>query len=356
MEPGASSRITGGLLPSHDSNLSGETLSAFHSRLHSQLSLSHKWFELILSGRVNYYSSKDNGTKETFSRLLPEGSATGILKLSNEFSVQASIDMVNQFMHTLEGIPTGWSMDVSITSDNTFKPEKARQYYAGIDYSVRNFQLSAGCYSKRMSGLVYFTEASSLFSSSIAGWRNSTETGSGTSKGFELFAKASNDILEGQLSYTLSKTDRLFENLNDGNPFPAKFDRRHVLNVTGQYCVKKVKGFESGIRASFTYSSGHKETVMAGYYYGTLPLDQDITEIPYYTTLNNYTMPAYVRLDSGIFVKWARGNKTYTANAGIYNMLNRHNPFNLSYNTDTQRWEKLYIFPAMPSLSFKAEF
>lgn len=356
LEPGASGKITGGLLPHYDSEMSGEKLSSFQSRVHTQLSFSYKWLELILSGRINHYSSRDNRAKVSWTELLPEGSATAIIKLNGNLSLQVSADIVHQFLHTLEGIPTGWAMDVSITSDKTFKPEKASQYYAGFNYSDKNIQLSAGYYSKRMTGLIYFTEASSLFSSSIAGWRNSTETGVGTSKGFELFVKASNDVLEGHLSYTLSKTDRLFEKLNEGKTFPAKFDRRHVLNVVGQYYYKKTKKIEAGLRASFTYSSGHKETVMAGYYFGTLPIERDVVEIPYYTTLNNYTMPAYIRLDSGIFIKWLRGKKTYTINAGVYNMLNRHNPFNLSYNTETRRWEQLYIFPIMPSLSFKVEF
>ena len=67
-------------------------------------------------------------------------------------------------------------------------------------------------------------------------------------------------------------------------------------------------------------------------------------------------MPPYIRVDVGLYAKWLTRKRTYILNAGVYNLLNRHNPFNLSYNVENQRWELLYIFPIMPSLSFKIEF
>ena len=39
----------------------------------------------------------------------------------------------------------------------------------------------------------------------------------------------------GWIGYTWSKTERQFEELNNGDIFPAKYDRRHDLSVVGTY-------------------------------------------------------------------------------------------------------------------------
>ena len=47
----------------------------------------------------------------------------------------------------------------------------------------------------------------------------------GESYGIEMLIKKNKGDLTGWIGYTLSKTTRYFEDVNQGNPFPAKYDR-----------------------------------------------------------------------------------------------------------------------------------
>ena len=72
-------------------------------------------------------------------------------------------------------------------------------------------------------------------------------------------------------------------------------------------------------------------------------------------------MPLYVRFDLGYqFVFKGRPDAAHpleqNLTIGIYNLLNRHNPSMLSYDTDTKTWNFVSLFPIMPSISWKMDF
>ena len=68
------------------------------------------------------------------------------------------------------------------------------------------------------------------------------------------------------MAYTLSMTDRTFAEVNGGLTFPAKFDRRHILNATASLKVADKSRWNAALTGLFTYQSGHWETVAAGEY------------------------------------------------------------------------------------------
>ncbi|HCQ72136.1 MAG TPA: TonB-dependent receptor, partial [Rikenellaceae bacterium] len=79
--------------------------------------------------------------------------------------------------------------------------------------------------------------------------------------------------------------------------------------------------------------------------------------LKYFTTVNNFEMPPYIRLDFGCSLKFNQDKRCHhTLNVGIYNVLNRHNPFSLTYDTEERTWKKVSIFPIMPSLNWTIEF
>lgn len=41
---------------------------------------------------------------------------------------------------------------------------------------------------------------------------------------------------------------------------------------------------------------------------------------------------------------------------GVYNLLNRHNPFMLRYNPDTHAWNLISLLPILPSISWHVRF
>ena len=112
-----------------------------------------------------------------------------------------------------------------------------------------------------MEGLVYFQDASQLFSPSMAGWTDNIDVGKGTSKGVEFLYEKTGETFTYKIAYTLSETDRLFPRINKGKPFPAKFDRRHILNADFRYILKDNDRRSYSLTGLLTYQSGHWETV-----------------------------------------------------------------------------------------------
>ena len=113
---------------------------------------------------------------------------------------------------------------------------------------------------------------------------------------------------------------------------------------------------EIGINTLFTYHSGHWETVAAGSFYGYMLHGEEQLEVDWFSHTHNYRMPAYMRLDAGIFFKWNKPSHTSVLTVGIYNMLNRHNPFTVSYDTENREWNQISLLPIMPSISYKISF
>ena len=356
--PATSQKITGGTLLMPDSPASDHITNCLTATLHSQVEFEKEGrYDFRASGRLNYSRTDRTDVLIKSDSFDPEASLLARVNVASWLGLEATADWTTQYYHTLEGVPLGWSLDLIVPSDNQFGPEKASQYYLGMFMSFDKHRLSLGCYTKKMKDLVYFTDATALFSSAAAGWRDKIDVGKGSSEGVEFLYEKTGGKLNYRIAYTWSKTDRTFPKVNVGVPFPAKFNRPHILNVTADYSISKNKRREIAVNTLFTYQSGHWETVASGYYQGFLIKEPDKVPLKYFTTVNNFEMPAYIRLDLGCSLKFNQNKKFHhTLNVGVYNVLNRHNPFSLTYDTEERTWKKVSIFPIMPSLSWTLEF
>ena len=355
--PGSSSRITGGLMMRPDSPPVGDLFYSSTNTLHAQVAyMDIGKLEMRAAARANLYLADAERDGRWRARFDPEASLLLRWYPVRWLGLEATADWLTQYYHTLEGVPLGWSLDMIIPSDAQCLPEKARQFYAGLLFSFGKHRFSVGAYDKRMRNLVFFTDATQLFSSAIAGWKDNIDVGTGSSRGIEVLYEKGGERLTGRLAYTYSKTDRIFPRMNEGKPFPAKFDRTHILNATAAYAIVRDEKREIGVNTLFTWQSGHWETVAAGSFYGYLLLRDDPVEIDWFTHTHNYRMPPYVRWDAGVYFKWNKPTHRSTLNLGIYNLLNRHNPFTVTYDPDSREWKQISLLPMMPSVSYRIEF
>lgn len=307
-------------------------------------------YHLKASARSSVFFS---GDKRWFA---PEIDLLAEYYLSDDWLINITADRLVQFKHTLEGIPLGWSMDMIVPTDASIPPETAWQGYAGVRGRFGAHRLSLGGYTKYMDGLVHFTQATAVFGISQAGWKNQVDIGRGTSYGGEFLYEFSGRRFYGKAAYTLSKTDRRFPKLNDGLPFPAQFDRRHILHADAEYTLSKKERTARVLTLTFTLQSGHWESVKDFSYPGILP-GKDPVDLPYFGKQpNNYQMPTYIRMDIGYHLNWRSARLTHDLNLGVYNLLNRHNPFMLIYDTNRETWMELSIFPILPNFSYRLTF
>lgn len=319
----------------------------FTGTLHGQLEYGHYDNNMFrLAGRLNY---------NNISGFVPEASALVRIHFIKQLGMEITGDYLSQFYHTLEGTPLGWSLDMIVPVSADRKPETCSQVYAGLFSDMGKHHLSLGAYYKTMNNLLWFSDATKLFDSAMAGWEQNIERGMGSSKGLEFMYEITGETIHCRLSYTLSKTDRLFPNVNKGAYFPAKFDRTHILNANTVARVIDRERFRFSVSALFTYQSGHMETVPAGSWWDSNFII-DWTEIDFHTTINNFRMPAYIRMDIGTLFEFNGGKCPQTLHVGIYNVFNRHNPFSLTYNPETKQWYQVSLIPIMPSLKYSISF
>lgn len=353
--PGTSSTFKGdGPLQRPDSPRSDHLSHSSITTIHGEWNMTRKRIELMASARLNAYVADEAENSKWKFRINPEASLLAKVNIAEWMAVEATADFTAQYYHTLEGIPMGWSVDLLVPTSTLRPPELARQFYLGIFSSFGNHRITLGAYDKYMDGLIYFSDASQLFSSAIAGWSNNIKVGSGTSRGLECSYEKVGKKLNWRLAYTLSKTDRTFEGINDGNSFPAKFDRRHILNAAASIVLADGQKCKTTLTGLFTFQSGHWESVAAGEYPAVTLFDEGYS-IDYYSTLNNYSMPDYIRLDLGCNFSFKTRNPQ-ELHIGVYNVLNRHNPFSIIYDDRSREWRQISLIPIMPSFSYHIRF
>jgi hypothetical protein len=307
---------------------------------------------LMTNVRGNYYKNNTAHMPDAWQGFAAEFSVRAKWRIIESLGIEATFDDRTQFDHTLEGTPLGWSLDLIVPTTKRLLPERAKQGYAGVFTAFGSHAVTVGGYYKKMQNLVYYTDAMALFTASAQGWSDHAEVGDGTSYGAEFLyeGRLLKTGLEWSLAYTWSKTDRSFLTIDGGKPFPARYDRRHILHAGTQW---------KGVSAAFTLQSGYWETVAAGQYIGYLPTSEVMLD--YFSHPNNWQMPLYMRLDLGYQMDFTTGGDgthplQHSLTIGIFNVLNRHNPSMLAYDSDTKTWNQVSIFPIMPSIKYTLEF
>ena len=163
----------------------------------------------------------------------------------------------------------------------------------------------------------------------------------------------------------MAKTDRQFDNLNFGKPYPFKFDRRHDIAIVISHFIND----KIALSGTWVYSTGSALTIPEGiinvYDHDNSHLGWNYPIIDEFKHKNNFRMPAYHRLDFGMNFTKEKKKGLRTWNVSIYNVYNRRNPFTVFYqlNSDpsnsTQKTfslMKFSIFQFIPSVSYSYKF
>lgn len=286
--------------------------------------------------------------------------------VSDNISVKAAYTDMTQYLHLLTNATIGMPTDLWLPVTKNLKPQKSRQYAAGVFYSIENkYDFSIEGYYKTMSNLIEYKEGASFFSgladeeATDREWESQIETGgSGESYGAEFLLKKNSGKTTGWIGYTLSWSYRQFDNINFGEKFSYSYDRRHDIGIVVTHELKE----NIDVSATWVYGTGNSYTLALDRYL-SLPYvsnwgsyDKIVDNID---SRNNYRMPAYHRLDINLNFKKDKKHGTRTFSIGAYNVYNRKNPFYLDFGYDSRqnRVLKQYsIFPIIPSINYKFEF
>ncbi|MDZ4664176.1 MAG: TonB-dependent receptor [Bacteroidota bacterium] len=275
--------------------------------------------------------------------------------------LKTSYSNTRQYLHLLTSGGAGLPNDIWVSVTENVPPQTAQQLSLGITGELSKFKLKyeiEGFY-KKMQQLVELQLDKGAFYSFEESWERTIEpNGRGTAYGLEFFIHKPFGKLNGFLSYTLSFSNRQFENINQGKVYPFMYDRRHNFSITANYQLAR----KWNISGTWLYQSGHAIT---------LPVAVS-NDYLIFTTLNNGRFPAYHRLDVNVEKIWSRKNRVHTLQFGAYNAYNRHNPFSISIypiltvkpsgpnnepvTTSTLKVVQTNLLPMIPSISYNLKF
>lgn len=292
--------------------------------------------------------------------------------LMPDLSIKASYATMNQYLHLLSNSGMGLPTDLWVPATDKVKPQQSQQFALGLakDLTIKEaaFMVSIEGYYKKSQHIIGYKDGASFFSidptkaSSGFSYEDIVTAGNAESYGGEFFFQKKFGKLTGWIGYTLSWTWLQFDELNFGNRFPARYDRRHDLSLVGIY------KFNDHITLSTTwvYGTGNAISLPLSSYqvkeqnpHSNGPYGDSFT-VNDYGEKNSFRMAPYHRLDIAIQFHKKKKRVERTFELGVYNVYNRHNPFYYytDYDSATQqtKLKQVSLFPIIPSISWTWKF
>ena len=297
----------------------------------------------LLKANIGVHVTGFNVRSKLYSSVQPRLAARYLI--NEKLSAKASFVQMNQYINLLTNSSIGLPTDLWVPSTDKIAPQLSRQVAAGLAYTHNaGFEISLEGYYKTMENIVEYKEGTSFFNNTTS-WEDKIETGKGNSYGAEVFVQKKKGKFTGMMGYTLSWTNRTFANLNNGETFPYKYDRRNDFKIAGVYTISD----RIELSAEWIYGTGNAITLPIGTHMGL-----DGSQVTDYGPRNGYRMPSYHRADVGI--KFTKEKKRWTRSwiIGAYNVYNRQNPFFIYEDGGT--FKQVSLFPILPSVSYQFKF
>jgi hypothetical protein len=317
-------------------------------RVNERLSLN---YGLRLSGFSN------SGTH--YAGLEPRLSAR--YSLNERVSLKGSYARMLQYVHLASNSGASLPTDIWYPSTATVRPQRSNQVALGVSKLFPNdrYLLTNEVYYKWMRNQVDFRDGANLFVN--PNLEQDFLFGKGYSYGNEIYLEKKRGRTTGWVGYTLSWTWRQFDEINEGRPFPTRYDRRHDLSVVAIHRFRE----RINLTGTFIFGTGDAFSVPNGRF----PLQEipggNPALIPVFTDRNSYRLAPYHRLDLGLVyqLRPRRGESDLTFS--VYNLYNRRNPFFIYIDQvrDPEQGQVLdfkarqvSLFPVIPSVTYNFKF
>jgi len=277
---------------------------------------------------------------------------------TEDFSIKTSYNNTFQYIHTLSTNTTVSPTDTWKLSDINIKPQEVQQITVGLykNFQENMYELSLEAYHKTFNNILDYKVGAQL----LLNEQLETEVlqGEGRAYGLEFLIKKNKGVFNGWLGYTYSKTeiklDSEFaeERVNNGNYFPANYDKPHDFSLVANYKLTKRFSFSG----NFVYQTGRPITYPIGTYVF------NGAEYVLYSDRNKFRIPDYYRLDLGFNYEGNHKLKKIAHgywNISIYNVLGRNNPYSVFFVTDNgeiKAYQSSIFSIPIPTLTYNLKF
>lgn len=283
----------------------------------------------------------------------PEPRLAASYQFTSSASVKAAYVRNVQNLHLLSNSTASSPTDKWLASTNIIKPETSDQVSIGYykNLADNKYELTVESYYKDMQQQIDYRDGADIFINSNA-IESQLLFGKGRAYGVEMLVKKKAGKFTGWVSYTLSKTERKIDGINNNNWYNARQDRTHDIAVVGCYQLNK----KWVLSANWVYYTGNAITFPAGKY------NVGNQVVYYFTERNGYRMPSYHRLDLG--ATWTlkqRKNWSSELAFSLYNAYGRENAYTIEFRQskdDPNKTEAVQtsLFKYIPSISYNFKF
>ncbi len=272
--------------------------------------------------------------------------------LNEKSSLKTGYARNTQNLHLLSNSTSSNPTDQWVGSSYNIKPEIADQVSLGYfrNFNENKYELSAETYYKNLQNQVDYRNGADIQTAKDV--ESELLYGKGRAYGVELLFKKKSGRFSGWASYTLSRTERNVDGINDGQWYAAKQDRTHDISLVGMYQLTK----KWSLASNFVFYTGNAVTFPSGKY----KVAGNTTF--YYTDRNASRMPDYHRLDfSATYEKQRKGKFQGSWNFSLYNVYGRENAYIIGFEdneTDPSKTSAIQtsLFKWVPSVTYNFKF
>jgi hypothetical protein len=287
---------------------------------------------------------------KTYANIEPRATVGYMPNQNSSFKMAFSRN--TQHLHLLSNSTSSNPTDQWIGNSYNIKPEISNQWSAGYSRNFKKdtFEFGVEVYYKDLQRQVDYKNGADIQTTGDV--EGELLFGKGRAYGLELIVRKKQGRFTGWVSYTLSRTERKIDGINNNEWYLARQDRLHDLSVVGIYQLSK-NWSASGL---FVFYSGNAVTFPSGKY------NIGGNTAYYYTERNGYRMPAYHRLDFSLTYERQTQKKFQSSwNFGLYNVYGRQNAYTITFRdneNDPTRTEAVQtsLFRWVPSITYNFKF
>lgn len=298
---------------------------------------------------------------QTYGNLEPRFSAK--YDLSPSSSIKLSYNRLAQYIHLISNTTASTPLDVWTLSTNNVKPQIADQvaggYFKNFGPTGTDYEFSVEGYYKKLQNQIDYIDGAQLVLNQYL--EGDLLIGKGRAYGAEFYLKKNRGAINGWVSYTLAKTERQVDGINNGAWYASRFDRRHSLTVVALFDPKRADG-QTGrwnFSATFTLATGTPASFPSNKF------EVQGLAVGVFQARNNYRIPVYDRLDLAATLQGRKKpgkKKDDNWVFSVYNAYARKNPFSVYFQPDpnnpllTQAVRYSVFATLIPSVTYNFKF
>ena len=277
-----------------------------------------------------------------------------MFRIDEVSSVKASYSRTFQYVQVASAATGGLPFDVWFPISPNVKPQRSDQFAVGY---FRNFnhdaiETSVELYYKDLNDVMDFKDNAMTYGNVLID--GELRIGKGRSFGAEFLVRKNTGKLTGWISYTYARTYRTIPGINFGKEYRSPYDRPHNFVIVANYDITP----RISVAANWIYNTGQPVT----YPYGQYTLG-GVTYAIYNGSRNESRYPAYHRMDLSLTWqlpdrRWKRWDSEL--NVSVYNVYAHHNTWAVTFKQDEEnggvKTERMYLFSAVPSISYQFNF